>query len=165
MINLYNEREQTRYEPTEEEFKVLLKSLQPGQKLPSLNEHICPKDYYIQLVYENYLDILLGGCTLKFLVDRFITGQNREYIKHGANYLTSYSGARLEFIVSGIIDAIEHRGLNLHFELDEDENILLHNYKQNYYSEALIEVIESYNCIVVGFKINGTKIECYDYSP
>ena len=152
MINLYDNCQQYRYEPTEEEFKLLLESLKPGQNLPSLNDCIHSKNHHIQLVYENYLDMLLEGCTLKFLADRFLTGPDEVY------YLSSYAGSRLEFIVSGIIDAIERRGLNLHFESDEEENVLLHNYKRNYDSAVLIEGIESYNCIVVGFKINGTKL-------
>ena len=56
MINLYDKYQQTMYEATKEEFKLLLKSFKPGQKLPSLNDCLNPKEYYIQLVYENYLE-------------------------------------------------------------------------------------------------------------
>ena len=76
-----------------------------------------------------------------------------------------------------------HRGLDLHFEWEYERGVLLHNYKPNFnrgcghddeseercprvYKRVLIlGKIESDKCIEVGFKINGTKIECYDYSP
>ena len=152
MINLYDNCQQYRYEPTEEKFKLLLKSLKPRQKLPFLNDCIHSKNYHIQLVYENYLGMLLEGGTLKILADRFLTGPDEVY------YLSSYAGLRLEFIVSGIIDAIEQRGLDLRFKLDEEENVLLHNYKRNYDSAVLIEGIESYNLKLMELKLNAMII-------
>ena len=95
-------------------------------------------------------------------------------------YLTK--NKRLLSILSGINNVIEHRGLDLHFEWNFKEGVLLHNYKPNFdtgcghnyeceehcpdfCSRVLIcEYIESDKCIEIGFKINGTKIECHDYS-
>ena len=172
MINLYDKYQQIMYEPTEEEFKLQLKSFKPGQKLPSLNYRLNPKEYYIQLVYENYLDTLLEGQTLKLLAMRLLTppcySGDKDDDEDGECdevYLIDYSGSRLTYIVSGIIDAIKHRGLNLSFEFDAESNILLRNYNKDYDTTSLIEGIDPYEYIVVGFKINGTKIECYDYSP
>ena len=69
MINMYNYEQ---YKPTEEESKILLKSLKLGQKLPLLNYWMSPKDYIFQLVNENYLNRLLESYTLEFVTDRFI---------------------------------------------------------------------------------------------
>ena len=171
MINLYDKYQQTMYEPTEEQFKLLLNSFKPGQKLPSLNDRLNLKEYYIQLVYENYLDMLLEDQTLKLLVMRLLTppcySDDEDDDEDGECdevYLIDYSGSRLTYIVSGIIDAIEHRGLNLSFEFDAESNILLRNYNKDYDTTFLIEGIDPCEFIVVGFKINGTKIECYVYS-
>ena len=60
------------YEPTKEEIQILLKSLKPGQKLPLINDLEYPNHYPDQLVDENYLDRLLEGYTLKFVMNRFI---------------------------------------------------------------------------------------------
>ena len=60
------------YGPTKEEVQILLKSLKPRQKLPLLNDLKCPERFPDQLAYENYLDGLLKGYTLKFVTNRFI---------------------------------------------------------------------------------------------
>ena len=159
MINLYNDCQQTRYKPTEKEFELLLKSFKPGQKLPHLNSEDC----HIQLVYETYLDILLEGRTLKFMTDRSPVRSG------GAYYLGSYAGLILEFIVSEIIDAIEYRGLHLHFELDEEEDVLLHNYRPDYNKKCDLAYQDGKSTICIpadefmkiGFKISGDKIECH----
>ena len=69
MINMYNCKQ---YKPNEEEIKILLKSLKPGQKLTLLNNWMSPKDYIFQLVNENYLERLLEGYTLEFVTDRLM---------------------------------------------------------------------------------------------
>ena len=173
MINVYNCEQ---YKPTEEETKILLKSLKPGQKLQLLNNWMSPKDYIFQLINENYLDRLLEGYTLEFITDRFINELDE--------VTRLINNPRLQCIIIGIMDAIKHRGLNLHFEWDYGKGVLLHNYKPNFdrgcghdyrskpeepcstgCRSVITGGIESDKYIVVGFKINGTKIECYDYSP
>ena len=61
------------------------------------------------------------------------------------------------------------RELDLYFELECDPKgtlgVLLHGECEGPYPSVVASVfIESYNCIVVRFKINGNKIECYDCS-
>ena len=167
MINVYDCHKD---KPTKEEIRILLESLKPGKKLPLLNDWLSPKGYHEQLICENYLDRLLEGYTLKFVMNRFI------------NESSLIENGRLHHIILGIGYAIERRGLDLHFEWKYGEGVLLHNYKPNFdrgcghdyeteehcspacRSVLILGKIESDKCIVVGFKINGTNIECYDYS-
>ena len=173
MINVYNCEY---HKPTEEETKILLKSLKPGQKLPLLNNWMSTKDYIFQLVNENYFDRLLEGYTLEFVTDRFINESDE--------VTRLIDNPRLQCIIIEIIDAIKCRGLDPHFDWEYGKGILLHNYKPNFdrgcghdyrskpeepcstgCRSVIIGGMESHKCIEVGFKINGTKIECYDYSP
>ena len=39
---------------------------------------------------------------------------------------------RLNSIIMGIDEAIEHRGLDLYFECDFEDGVLLYNYKPNF---------------------------------
>ena len=96
MIDVYD----CGYKPTKEEIQTLLKSLKPGQKLPLLNDLKYPDHYPDQLVDENYLDRLLEGYTLKFVMNRFINETRPD------PYLTM--NKRLYSILSGIGDVIEH---------------------------------------------------------
>ena len=120
MIDMYDYG----YEPTKEEIQILLKSFKAGQKLPPLNDLKYPDAYPDQLVDENYLDRLLEGYTLKFVMNRFINETRPD------PYLTM--NKRLYSILSGIGDVIKHRGLNLHFEWNFETGVLLHNYKPNF---------------------------------
>ena len=104
MIDMYD----CDYEPTNKEIQILLKLLKPGQKLPLLNDLECPEDYPDQLVYENYLDRLLEGYTIKFVTDRII------YETMPKAYLTM--NRRLYSILWSICDVIKHRDLDFHFE-------------------------------------------------
>ena len=170
------------YEPTKGEIQILLQSLKPGQKLPLLNDFKYPDVYPDQLVYRNCLDRLLEGYTLKFVMNRFIDETRPD------PYLTA--NKRLYSIRSGIGDVIERRGLDLHFEWNFEEGVLLHNYKPNFekgcdhdeshYDECDNEECEkccpdgcvkvylhghkSDKCRAIELKINGTTIECIDYS-
>ena len=120
MIDVYN----CGYEPTKEEIQILLKSLKPGQKLPLLNNLKYPDRYPDQLVNENYLDRLLGGYTLKFVMNRFTNETSPD------PYLTM--NKRLLSILSGIGDIIERRDLDLSFEWNFNQGVSLHNYKPNF---------------------------------
>ena len=120
MIDVYD----CGYEPTKEEIKILLKSLKPGQKLPLLNDLSYPDDYHEQLICENYLDRLLEGYTLKFITNRFINETSSD------PHLTT--SGRLCSIISGIDDVIDRRGLDLHFEWNFEDGVLLHNYKPGF---------------------------------
>ena len=137
------------------------------------NDLKCPEDYPDQLEYENYLDRLLEGYTLKFVTNRIINETMPD------PYLII--NRRLCSIVSGIHDVIECRDLNLHFEWCVGDEVLLHNYKPNFEKGCghdenncdecdngcfgvYIYDHESDKCIVIGLKINGTNIECIDYS-
>ena len=171
MINVYDCDED---KPTKKEIKMLLKSLKPRQKLPLLNDWLSPEGYHDQIICENYLDRLLEGYTLKFVTNRYINESG------GITYLIE--SGRLHFIILGIYYAIKRRGLDLHFEWKYREGVLLHNNKPNFHrgcghdyeSEGhcsstckiflILGNIESDKCIEIRFKINGTKIECYDYS-
>ena len=167
MIDMYN----CGKEPTKKEIQILLKSLKPRQKLPLLNDWMSPDGYIYQLIDESYSGRLLEGYTLKFITNRFINELD------GVTCLIE--NERLNTIILGIGHAIKHRGLSLHFKWEYERGVLLHNYKPNFNrgcghkehcSPACKRVlilgnIESDKCIEVGFKINGTKIECYDYSP
>ena len=120
---------------------------------------------------ENYLDRLLEGYTLKLVTNRFINELD------GVTYLID--NKRLQCIILGIGNAIKHRDLYLHFEWEYGRGVSLHNYKPNFdrgcgHEECcspackrvlILGNIESDKCIVVGLKINETKIECHDYSP
>ena len=87
------------YEPTNQEIRILLKCFKPGQKLPQLNNLECPGDYPGQLVYENHLDRLLEGYTLKFVMNRTINER-----KSGTYLIAS---TRLTEIYLGIDRVIE----------------------------------------------------------
>ena len=102
MINVYNCNQ---YEPTKEETKILLESLKPRQKLPLLNDWMSPEGYHEQLIYENYLDRLLEGYTLRFVTNGYIKEPGR-----------LIDNRRLQCIILGIGNAIKCRGLDLHFE-------------------------------------------------
>ena len=56
--------------PTAKESEILAKSLKLGQKFPPLSNFLYPADYSDHLIAENYLDGLLEGYTLKFVVNR-----------------------------------------------------------------------------------------------
>ena len=167
------------YESTKEEIQILLMSLKPGQKLPPLNDLNHPDVYHEQLVDENYSVRLLEGYTLKFVTNRFINETMPD------PYLTT--NKRSYSIVSGIDEVIECRGLDLHFEWNDELGVLLHNYKPNFkkgsghdenncykcnneecypgiLAEDRICGHKSGKCITIGLKINGTNIECIDYS-
>ena len=178
MIDVYD----CGYEPTKEEIQILLKSLKPGQKLPLLNNLEYPDHYPDQLVNENYLYRLLEGYTLKFVTNRFIDETRPD------PYLTM--NKRLYSILSGTGDVTKHRGLDRHFEWNFETGVLLHNYKPNFEKgcdhdesdcdecgneecekccpDGCIRVYlyghESNKCIAIELKINGTNIECTDYS-
>ena len=98
--------------------------MKPGQKLPLLNDLEHPDAYPDQLVYENYLDRLLEGYTLKFVMNRDI------YETRSDTYLTM--NRRLNSILLGIGDVIKWRNLNLHFEWKFEEDVLLQNYNPNF---------------------------------
>ena len=59
-------------EPANEEIRMFLKSLKPGMKLPLFNKYGYPDKYVEQLIAENYLNGLLEGYTLKFIVPRLL---------------------------------------------------------------------------------------------
>ena len=103
MINVYN----CGYEPTEEEIKILLESLRPGQKVPLLNDWMSPEGYHKQLICENYLQ-----CSLPIAYLRFVTNK---YIKEPGRLIDN---RRLQCIIFGIGYPIERRGLDLHFECE-----------------------------------------------
>ena len=123
MINLYDCEG---HEPTAEELKFLVESLVPWQELPKLSKNINLDNYYIQLAVENYLDTLLEGDTIRFLVNRYIM-ENLS----GVDWLIANLGSRLRYIIDRITDAIKHRGLDLSFHWNEG-GLLLYNYEQGY---------------------------------
>ena len=161
--------------PTKEEIQILLKSLKPGQKLPLPNNLEYPELYIDQLVYENYLDRSLEGYTLKFLTNRYINKICEvTYLK---------TNRRLLDILDGICDVIESRDLDFNFEWNSEEGVKLHNYKPNFErgcdhdefskeeccNDVCMKIyINGWHapdkCIEIGFKINGTNIECIDYT-
>ena len=55
---------------TNQEMRILLKSLKPRMKLPLLNDYDCKDCYPEQLIAEHYLDELLEGYMLKFTTTR-----------------------------------------------------------------------------------------------
>ena len=93
--------------PTNEEIKVLFKSFKPCQKLPLLTNICDPSSYPKQLVAKNYLDRLLEGYTLKFLIDRSVNEDKDKY------YLNE--NKKLLSITMGIRDVMERQGLNFRF--------------------------------------------------
>ena len=123
----------------------------------------------------------MEGYTLKFVTNRFINETLPD------PYLTM--SGRLHSILMGIDDVIECQGLDLHFEWNFEEGVSLHNYKPNFekgcghdlihfkkcdnkeckkcYPDGCRKVYlyghEPDKCIPIGFKINGTNIECIDY--
>ena len=135
--------------PTKEEIKILLKSLKPGMKLPLLNDYGCTDHYLEQLIAEHYLNGLLEGYTLKFMTTRLV-----KYLEV-VPYLKM--NKRLMSIFSTMYDVIEGRELDLNFEFDYAGGLLLHNYTKN-------EECDQHEEIVIGLRINGSKIECIDYS-
>ena len=64
MVNINNYGEG----PTNEEIEILLKSLKLGMKLPLLIDYFYTEDYPEQLIAEHYLDGLLEGYMLEFVV-------------------------------------------------------------------------------------------------
>ena len=58
--------------PTNEEIRTFLKSLKPSMKLPLFNKYGYLGKYVEQLLAENYLNVLLEGYTLKFVVPRLL---------------------------------------------------------------------------------------------
>ena len=127
-----------------------------------MNNSMSLKDYITQLEGKSYLDRLLEDQTLKFLMDKNICGSGHLVVS-----------SKLESIIVGIDDTILHRGLDLYFELEHEGpegtlGVLLHNFDREcekpYASKFASVLVESYNCIVVGCKIDGTKSECYDCS-
>ena len=123
MINLYDCEG---HESTAKELKFLVESLVPWKELPKLNKNINLNDYYIQLAVKNYLDTLLEGDTLRFLVNRYI----KENLS-GVDWLIANLGSRLRYIIDGITDAIKRRGLDLSFHWN-DGRLLLYNYELGY---------------------------------
>ena len=90
--------------------------------MPLLDDWLLsPEDYQEHLIIENYLDRLLGGYTLKFVMNRYINESDH-----------LIDNQRLKCIIRGISDAIEHRGLDLSFEWEYGRGVLLHNYKPNF---------------------------------
>ena len=140
-INLYK----CGWYPSKKEKEKLLKSLRPRQMLPS---SIAPEeDYIYQLVSDNYLDMLLKGYTLKFLMDRC----TKEF--DGVTRLIDVN-ERFQSIALGIREVIRSRELDLQFEWTY-EGFVLHNFKR---------LPKSFDPMkLVGFKINGNKIECHDH--
>ena len=90
MIGLYDCSE----EPTKKEIQIILKLWKPGQKLLLLNNWMSLQGYVYQLIDENYLDRLLEGYTLKFVMNRFINELD------GVTYLIE--NERLNTIILGI---------------------------------------------------------------
>ena len=93
---------------TAEEFEILAKSLKSGQKLATLSNFLYPADYTDQLMAENYLDGLLEGYTLKFVVNSSIDRLKDVF------YLTFEDNKRR--IYQTMCGVIERRGLKLRFE-------------------------------------------------
>ena len=93
----------------------------------------------------------------------------------GVDWLITNLGTRLRYIIEGIEDAIKHRELDLSFWWREG-GLMLYNYKRGYdkpfsnreperFCRAVMkEGIESYNGIVIEFKVDGTRINYYDCS-
>ena len=102
--------------PTNEEIEILVKSLTPGQRLPTLTDFLCPANYTEQLIAENYLDGLLEGHKLKFMVYNLISKRK------GDPYLSFDSNPRLKRIYETKckVIIIKSRGLNLEFEYEHD---------------------------------------------
>ena len=108
------------------------------------------------------------GDTLRFLVNRYI-----EENLSGVDWLIAHLGTRLRCIIEGIEDAIKCRGLDLSFHWKEG-GLLLYDYEYGYDKpfsnkepEKLCELvtkkgIESHEGMVIGFKIDGTKINCHN---
>ena len=99
---------------TDEELKILVKSLKPGKKLPPLTDFFYPANYTEQLTAENYLDGLLEGYTLEF-----VTLNSIGKLK-GVSYLSFDENKRLKRIYLTMCDVIKRRGLNLIFEHENE---------------------------------------------
>ena len=184
-INLYYYEE---FEPSEKEIKELLHNY-----LKPLTKSSLPDNYDIdQVINQNYLDILLKGRVLKFLVERDLLYDELGNQPDGFECLDF--SQRMEITISGIVKAAKSIGIDLSFELEE-EGLLLCNYKPNFYrgcgcryTDNISKWMES-SCgdapkpcspkcfwdytrgaksekyILIGFKLNGMKVEYYDCSP
>ena len=106
--------------PTKEEIQILLKSLKPGMKLPLLNDYGCTDYYLEQLIAKHYLNGLVEGYMLKFMMTRLI-----KYLEV-IPYLKM--NKRLINIFSTVYNVVEHREPDLNFEFDYAGWLLLHNY-------------------------------------
>ena len=163
--------------PSNEELKILVRSLKPGKKLPPLTDFFYPTDYIEQLIAENYLDGLLEGFTLELVALNSI-GK----LKDDTTYLGFNENKGLKRIYRNMCDVIKRRGLNLKFEHEyevwtlppneiycdlfnnqvrknDDGGLLLRNYKT---CNHVGEECDGDNVINIGLRINGTKIECID---
>ena len=140
-------------EPTNEEILIFLKSLKPEAKLPLFNKYGYPDKYVEQLVAENYLNGLLEGYTLKFVVPRlleYLNGKPRLVLKR-----------RIKSIYSAMASVIQRREFALNFEDDfEDEvGLTIHDHPN----------ADCCNCcndeeIIIGFRIEKDRIKCINYS-
>ena len=162
--------------PTDEELGIFLRSLKPGKKLPPVTYFFYPANYPEQLIAENYLDGLLEGYTLEVLVLNSI-GKLR-----GNSYLSFKANGRLKHIYLTMCDVINCCGLNLKFELEyevwslppsesccdmieyqvrkkDDGGLLLRNHKP---CDHVGENWDQSDDMVIGLRINGSKIECIE---
>ena len=139
-------------DPTNEEIRIFFKSLKLGMKLPLFNKYGCPNRYVEQFIAENYLDGLMEGYTLKFIVPESI-----EYLYDKPLLVLE---GRLKRIFSAIVSVIQRRELTLNFEHDfeDKEGLTLHDYPNG----------DCCNCcngdeITIGFRIEKDNIKCINY--
>ena len=124
-----------------------------------------------------YLDKLLDGKTLEFIVSRFVYNNDRDEDDEDDNDddqkdlvspFMGFESFRMIEIIHGIDRVIKSGGLNLKFE--QGDRPILHNFKQDYdkkcglfYKDGhRMTCIGACDFIKIGFKINGNVIECQD---
>ena len=91
--------------PTNEEIQILLKSLKSEMKLPLLNDYVHTDRYFKQLIAKHYVNELLEGYTLEFMMTRSVKHQGTStYLKMNKRLMNIFR------TMSGVI---KRRGLNL----------------------------------------------------
>ena len=145
--------------------------VEPGVEVESKNEK--PE----VMLDKYYLDKLLDGKTLEFIVSRFVCDNDRDADdeddsnddeKDLVSPFMGFGSFRIIEIIHGIDRVIKSRGLDLKFE--QGDGPILHNFKQDYdkkcglfYKDGhRMTCIEACDFIKIRFKINGNVIECHD---
>ena len=185
MIDLFN----CGYEPTEKEIQPLLKSRKPGQKLSLLNDLECQDKYINQLLCENYLDRLLDGYIVKFVTNRLINNKlncgpyltmNKRlgsmiseihksieridlYLRFKPNpFKPKFEGGYALLNYDSSFGGCSHDSDKCEENECKDKNCEKHCYHDHCWS-IMILGHDGEECIVVGPKVNGNKIDCINY--